>query len=189
VHRQRIALWVISLVLATQHTYIQSMLNLLRFISFYYINPWYHIGIIDGGTVITIWYQLDWAIKTCLVLTIGLLHSIAIWSVLLQLTCKENVISYIFMYYIYILVYYIYILVYKFAYLCITFTYLCIIFTYLCIIFTYLWITYLGVKVYQLILHLSNLWFFKKFQPIGNKNILRWPCFLPHKDLSCKVWS
>jgi hypothetical protein len=33
-HRQRIALWVISLVLATQHTYIQSMLNLARFISF-----------------------------------------------------------------------------------------------------------------------------------------------------------
>jgi hypothetical protein len=33
-HRQRIALWVISLVLATQHTYIQSMLNLVRFISF-----------------------------------------------------------------------------------------------------------------------------------------------------------
>jgi hypothetical protein len=32
--RQRIALWVISLVLATQHTYIQSMLNLARFISF-----------------------------------------------------------------------------------------------------------------------------------------------------------
>jgi len=26
--------WVISLVLATQHTYIQSMLNLARFISF-----------------------------------------------------------------------------------------------------------------------------------------------------------
>jgi hypothetical protein len=34
VHRQRIALWIISLVLATQHTYIQSMLNLERFISF-----------------------------------------------------------------------------------------------------------------------------------------------------------
>jgi hypothetical protein len=34
VHRQRIALWVISLVLATQHTCIQSMLNLARYISF-----------------------------------------------------------------------------------------------------------------------------------------------------------
>ena len=33
-HRQRIALWVISLVLAMQHTYIQSMLYLARFISF-----------------------------------------------------------------------------------------------------------------------------------------------------------
>ena len=32
--RASIALWVISHVLATQHTYIQSMLNLARFISF-----------------------------------------------------------------------------------------------------------------------------------------------------------
>jgi hypothetical protein len=32
-HCQQIALWVISLVLAMQHTYIQSMLNLARFIS------------------------------------------------------------------------------------------------------------------------------------------------------------
>jgi hypothetical protein len=29
-----IALWVISLILATQHTYIQSLLNLVRFIPF-----------------------------------------------------------------------------------------------------------------------------------------------------------
>ena len=33
-HHQQIALWVISLVLAMQHTYIQSMLNLVIFISF-----------------------------------------------------------------------------------------------------------------------------------------------------------
>jgi hypothetical protein len=33
-HCQQIALWVISLVLATQHTCIQSMLNIARFISF-----------------------------------------------------------------------------------------------------------------------------------------------------------
>ena len=40
-HRERIALCrVISLVLATQQTYIQSMLNLARFISFLLYNPW-----------------------------------------------------------------------------------------------------------------------------------------------------
>ena len=33
-HRQQIAPWVISLVLTTQYTYIQSMLNLAIFISF-----------------------------------------------------------------------------------------------------------------------------------------------------------
>ena len=37
--------WVISLVLATQHTYIQSMLNLARFISFLLYKSLYFITI------------------------------------------------------------------------------------------------------------------------------------------------